>query len=282
VTYLRSFTASASEGGGASEGGDAGPGAAAAGEGDSESTTVVVFPQAGAGCLRLRATVSALPSGLNLLGVQMPGREDRLQDAPASDLAEVVDRIAAECVVAAYGSTERGDGTESRDPARGRPLVFLGVSLGAVIAYEVARKLESQGAAPRSLVVAAARSPEHWSTFPAANPPSAEVTALLHPSVRESESARYAIATMRADLRLMADYRVPSSRLTSTSLRSVSGRHDSVATTAQMAGWRDRSTDYRGHQVIDADHHAFMTHDVLVGMLSDIASETASGRMVRV
>ncbi|GAA2944045.1 MULTISPECIES: thioesterase domain-containing protein [Streptomycetaceae] len=229
----------------------------------SAFATVVVFPQAGAGCLRLRSTASALPSGLNLLGVQMPGREDRLNDSPANSLSEVVARI----------------GAELRDPALHRPLVLLGVSLGALIAYEVARKLEPEGAGPRSLVVAAARSPEYWRSFPAADPPSAELTALLHPSVRDSGTARYALATLRSDVRLMAGYQVPSTPLTSTSLRSVSGSRDDVATTAQMSGWRDRSTHYQGHQVISADHHAFMDQDVLIGILSDVA-ETARRQVV--
>ncbi|MDG9718401.1 thioesterase II family protein [Streptomyces sp. DH24] len=258
MTYLRHFTAGT------------GTGTQGAGVQD-ESPTVVVFPQAGAGCLRLHAVVPVLPPGLDLLGVQLPGREDRLADVPANDLSEAVDCIAAECLADA----------RSPAPARRGPLHLLGVSLGAVIAYEVARKLESQGAAARSLVVAAARSPEHWRTYPAADPPSAEVTALLHPSVRESAFARYAAATMRSDLRLMVGYEAPSTRLTRTSLRSVSGRHDSVATTAHMSGWRNRTTDYRGHQVIDADHHAFMSQDILVGMLTEIASETVSGPAVR-
>ncbi|MFD8826105.1 thioesterase II family protein [Streptomyces sp. NPDC059605] len=243
MSYLRSFTA----------------------DGGSAATTAVVFPQAGAGCLRLHSVTAALPTGLNLLGVQLPGREDRLEDPPANDLAEVVDRV----------------GAELRGPARSRSLVLLGLSLGALIAYEVARKLELEGTAPRSLVVVAARSPEHWKSFPAADPPWEELTALMHPAVRDSESARYAAATMRSDLRLMAGYRVPSAPLTSTSLLSVSGRRDDVATTAQMLGWRDRSTDYQGHQVIDTDHHEFMDQDVLTGLLSDIAFENAPRRVVR-
>ncbi|MEU0088079.1 thioesterase domain-containing protein [Streptomyces sp. NPDC006274] len=239
MTYLRTFTAE-----------------------DDAATTVVVFPQSGAGCLRLRTVVPALPAGPHLLGVQMPGREDRLQDAAPGSLSEVVDRVSSEL----------------RDPARRRPMVFLGVSLGAVIAHEVARKLESEDAAPGLLVVAAARSPEWWSAFPAADPPLAELTALLPPSVRGTEPARYALAAMASDLRLMAGYRVPSAPLSRTSLRSVAGCRDSIVTSEQMSGWRERSTDYRGHQVIDADHHEFMDQDVLVGLLADAASRTAARR----
>ncbi|MGW1282172.1 thioesterase II family protein [Streptomyces sp. NPDC002586] len=243
MRYLRSFTAAE----------------------ESAAATAVVFPQAGAGCLRLRAAAAALPPGTHLLGVQLPGREDRLEDPAANSLAEVVDRVSGEL----------------REPARLRPLVLLGVSLGALIAYEVARRLESAGTAARSLVVAAARSPEYWRTFPSANPSQAQLTALLHPSVRESELARYAVVPLRSDLRLMTDYQVPSTPLTSTSLHSVSGCHDTVVTTEQMARWRERAADYQGHQVIDADHHELMDPDAVIGMLSDAVSGAVAHRAVR-
>ncbi|WP_052707587.1 thioesterase II family protein [Streptomyces rubellomurinus] len=221
--------------------------------GEAAATTVAVFPQAGAGCLRLRATAREMPPGTHLIGVQLPGREDRLEDRPAAGLAEVVDRVAAEL----------------RDGARRGPLVLLGVSLGALIAYEVARRLEAVGTAARALVVVAARSPEHWRTFPAANPPEDELAALLHPAVRDTELARYAVDALRADLRLMAGYRDPAEPLTGTPLRSVSGLRDTVVTAEQMARWRERAADYRGHHVIDADHHAFMAPDTLLRALPD-------------
>ncbi|MFF2651346.1 thioesterase II family protein [Streptomyces sp. NPDC058045] len=230
MTYLRSFTA-------------AEPGAA----------TVVVFPQAGAGCLRLRETAAALPTGTGLLGVQLPGREDRLEDPAPGGLAEVVDTVTGEL----------------RDTAADRPLVLLGLSLGALLAYEVARRLEAGGAAARSLVVAAARSPEHWSTFPAADPPQEELAALLHPSVRGTALARYAVLPLRCDLRLMTGYRVPAAPLADTPLCSVSGRRDTVVTAQQMAGWRERAAVHRGHRVIDAGHHEFMDPGVLAALAAD-------------
>lgn len=241
MTYLRSFTA----------------------PGGSAASTVVVFPQAGAGCLRLRSIASAAPDGLDLLGVQLPGREDRLGDAPPASVAEVV-----ECV-----------SDELRDRAPCRPLTLLGFSLGATIAYEVARSLEADGAAPDALVVVAARSPEFWRVFPSADPPTAELTALLPPG-RDLGPDHYVLTTLRADLRLMAGYRVPSAPLTGTRLRTVSGRRDGVVTTDQMSGWRDRAADYRGHRVIDAEHHHLMEPDVLLGLLSDVAAETALHRAV--
>ncbi|MEU5222835.1 thioesterase domain-containing protein [Streptomyces toyocaensis] len=243
MTWLRSFTPAAAAG---------------------ASATVVVFPQAGSGCLRLHANAAALPQGLDLWGVQLPGREDRLADPPAGSLIEVV-----ECV-----------GTELRSSAFRRPLVLLGVSLGALLAHEVAGALESAGTAASALVVAAARSPEHWSTFPAADPPREELTALLHPAVRAPGPADYAVAALRADLGLMAGYAVPPDPLTRTALLSVSGRRDGVVTAAQMTGWRDRSLRYLGHRELDADHHSFLDRDVLAATLSCVADVAGACREV--
>ncbi|MFF8810752.1 thioesterase II family protein [Streptomyces pactum] len=238
MTYLRPFTAA---------------GAGTAG-------TVVVFPPSGAGCLRLRSVMPALPPGTGLLGVQLPGREDRLPEPAATSLAEVVTAVAAEL----------------RAFAPPGPLAFLGISLGAVIGYEVAGDLAD--AAPAALVVAAARAPEYWSGYPAADPPAAEVAALLPPEIRDSALAPYALASMRADLRLMAGYRPAAAPLDRTCLRTVSGARDDIATTEQMSGWRQRATDFRGHRVVDAGHHAFMDGDVLAGLVTEAAAQASAER----
>ncbi|MEV6130517.1 thioesterase domain-containing protein [Streptomyces violaceusniger] len=243
MSYLRSFTAA----------------------GESASATVVVFPPAGAGCLRLHSIASTSPADVDLVGIQLPGREDRLGEPLVNSLSEVVASVSGEL----------------RDTARRRPMAFLGISLGATIAYEVASTLEADAAAPGALVVVAARSPEHWELFPSADPPPAELTPLLPPISGDPEFARYVLTTLRADLRLMAGYRAPSAPLTSTWLRSVSGCRDSVVTAAQMSGWRDRSADFRGHRVIDADHHQLSERAVLMGLVSDIAVEAVPCRVVR-
>jgi surfactin synthase thioesterase subunit len=194
-----------------------------------------------------------------VLGVQLPGREDRVLEPPAADLADVVAEVTAELATVAR-----------------RSLLLLGISLGGLIAFEVARQLEAAGTPPAALVVLAARAPEFWLDYPSENPPAAEVNALLPPAVRDSEFAEYAGGVLRADLRLTAGYQVRPTRLARTPLWSVSGSRDDVVTAEQMRDWRQRSADFRGHRVIEADHHDITEPDLLAELVASVAGAARS------
>ena len=91
---------------------------------------LVAFPPAGAAASFFRPWTRFLPQGVELLGVQYPGREDRLLEPHPPDLHALADTIAA-----ALGGRA------------GVPLALFGHSLGAAIAYEVAHRLQVQATA---------------------------------------------------------------------------------------------------------------------------------------
>jgi surfactin synthase thioesterase subunit len=112
---------------------------------------LLAFPYAGAGAAMFRRWVDRLPSTVDVVGVQLPGRQNRSREAPARDLANLVRTIAAEM------RTTFSDGA---------PLVLFGHSLGAVIAFELARHLRrSDGTLPLALVVSG-RTPPHLTSGP--------------------------------------------------------------------------------------------------------------------
>jgi surfactin synthase thioesterase subunit len=227
--------------------------------GPSDSTdAVVVLPPAGYGCLRLQAVAARLSDEVAVLGVQLPGREDRLRDQPAAGIAEVAADLAAEL-----------------DTLPRQRLFLVGISLGALIAFETALLLPP-GRAAAGLAVVAARAPEFWQDYPSENPPAAEIDGLLPASVRQSPLADYATAVLRADLRLTAGYQVRPACLPDTPLWAVSGSRDSVVTAEQMRGWSARSTAYRGHEVFEADHHEFVDDQVLARLIGCIADRSGS------
>jgi surfactin synthase thioesterase subunit len=80
---------------------------------------------------------------VEVLPVQLPGRERRFHEAPLSSVAEIVEQLA----VAA------GDVVEE-------PFAVFGHSMGALIGYELVRKLrDERGMHPTTLFVAGARAP---------------------------------------------------------------------------------------------------------------------------
>ncbi|MBU3068095.1 alpha/beta fold hydrolase [Nocardia sp. NEAU-G5] len=80
-----------------------------------------------------------LGSVVDVLAIQYPGRQDRLREPGITDLAYLADLIAAELACLDDGL----------------PAVFFGHSMGAILAFEVAWRLENSGRVPRSERLAA-------------------------------------------------------------------------------------------------------------------------------
>ncbi|HEY3872290.1 MAG TPA: alpha/beta fold hydrolase [Actinocrinis sp.] len=99
---------------------------------------LVCFPHAGGGASHYHDWARRLPPDVEALVVQLPGRESRLAEPP------VIDRAAlAEAVL------------EAAD----RPFALLGVSMGAWLAFDVARRLEALGRPPVRLIVSGSAAP---------------------------------------------------------------------------------------------------------------------------
>lgn len=88
------------------------------------------FPYAGSGVSVFRSWVAALPGDVELVGCQLPGRENRIREALFTSLEPVVNELLQE--MPAYLD---------------RPFLFFGHSLGGLIAFELARRLHGMGAA---------------------------------------------------------------------------------------------------------------------------------------
>jgi len=105
-----------------------------------------LIPAAGTGPERYRSWQTAAPPGLEVIAVQSPGREERFGEPPFTEVAPLADQIA-----------ERVSEMVAHDPDR--PFGLFGHSAGALIAYEVARRLAGLPAL-RLLAVAAAGPPD--------------------------------------------------------------------------------------------------------------------------
>jgi surfactin synthase thioesterase subunit len=87
----------------------------------------------------------AFSPGVDVVAIQYPGRQDRRADRPISDLAVLADRI--------YGILRR-------EPEM--PLTFFGHSMGALVAFEVTRRLEADGHGPVRLFASGRRAPSAY------------------------------------------------------------------------------------------------------------------------
>lgn len=83
------------------------------------------FPPAGAAASFFLALAAAAPAAVDPWALVYPGREVRIAEPPLTDMTQLVDAVAS--VLA---------------PALDEPAILLGHSMGASVAFEVARELE--------------------------------------------------------------------------------------------------------------------------------------------
>jgi pyochelin biosynthesis protein PchC len=103
---------------------------------------LVCFPHAGGSATYFFPFSRDLASGTDVVAVQYPGRQDRWREPCVEDLQVLADLVTAEL-----------------PPWLDRPVAFFGHSMGALLAFEVARRLQEQGVELMSLFVSGRRAP---------------------------------------------------------------------------------------------------------------------------
>jgi medium-chain acyl-[acyl-carrier-protein] hydrolase len=112
---------------------------------------IFCFPYAGGTTLVFRKWADLLPPTVQVIPVELPGRGARLQEPPFVNLPALVDDL--------EGAIR---------PLLDKPFVFFGHSMGAIIAFELARSLRrSYDRGPRALFVAGHRAPQIPKSKPA-------------------------------------------------------------------------------------------------------------------
>ncbi|QFX82555.1 alpha/beta fold hydrolase [Streptomyces sp. SYP-A7193] len=104
---------------------------------------LVCAPHAGGTAQAYRTWPAGLPADVEVHGVQYPGRQDRLGEAPPAAMDDLVGPVA-----------------DSLEPFLGEPLALFGHSMGAIVAYEVTLELERRhGRVVDLLAVSGSRAP---------------------------------------------------------------------------------------------------------------------------
>src|SRR5260370_31479123 len=102
------------------------------------------FAYAGGGASTFNAWQSQLPADVEVCAVQLPGRESRLTEEPFTQLAPMLEAL-----------------SEAFEPYCEIPFAFFGHCMGALIAFELARRLNGrQEVLLQNLFVAACRAPQ--------------------------------------------------------------------------------------------------------------------------
>lgn len=210
---------------------------------------LVCFPYAGAGASAYFAWSRALRGRpIEVRAVQPPGRENRLSEAPFTELQPLVDALASACTALAD-----------------RPFAFFGHSMGSLIAFEVTRALRDRAAPmPVHLFVSGANAPDVPRTREPLHPlPGADefVAAVasryggLPKAVLDNrELLEVILPVLRADMRITESYvHTPAAPLP-VGIAAYTGAEDPMVTPESLMGWRAQSTGGFASRVFPGDH----------------------------
>jgi acyl transferase domain-containing protein/acyl-CoA synthetase (AMP-forming)/AMP-acid ligase II/surfactin synthase thioesterase subunit/acyl carrier protein len=186
------------------------------------------FPYAGAGASIYRDWAQALSPVVEVLPVQFPGREEREGEPHLRELKEL-----AKLLVDAMLELPPG------------PAAFFGHSLGALVAFEVARELRRRGVAlPERLILSGCGAPGKEQQPRIHGSPDEEFKAHLvanfaAPSelTRDEAVWQVLLPTLRADVRLLETYEPDEEPPLELPVSVFGGLEDSLATREQLVRW---------------------------------------------
>jgi surfactin synthase thioesterase subunit len=235
---------------------------------------LICFPHVGAGVSLFNDWPGLLPPEVEVVGVQLPGRQDRIAERPFTD----VDRLVVTL-------------THVIRPLLTLPVAFFGHSGGALLAFELARALE-RGATAEAEVIGvfpSGQAAPHLPLPPAVHDlPSAEFQrAMLRlGGTTEGVAADPALMSylepfLRADFRLWNTYRFrPGRRLTAPVL-AFGGHDDEQAPHRAVEAWGEHTSGLFALRMFPGGH--FFVNDAttdLVQALGDSLSRTLQERTV--
>ncbi|OZM74146.1 thioesterase [Amycolatopsis antarctica] len=200
----------------------------------TEATTrLVCFVHAGGSASFFRPLSAQLAPSVDVIALQYPGRQDRYREPCLEDAGEI-----AEHVVAALGSLTP------------LPTVFFGHSMGAVVAFETARRLERRESptAPRALLASGHRAPS-------LRPPQSvhryddegllrQLALLGGPDLRQLDEnlLRLLLPSVRADCVVAESYRAGERDTLHCPIHVLIGRQDPLTTVDEAVLWRRHTT----------------------------------------
>jgi medium-chain acyl-[acyl-carrier-protein] hydrolase len=214
------------------------------------------FPYAGGTAAIFRTWPSYLPADVELCAIQYPGRGSRIAERLCEDVMEIVDSF-----------------YEELKPLLSKPFAFFGHSMGALVSFEFARRLQAeQRPGPFELFASGCTAPHLKATdTPTYDLPEPEFIGELRrlqgtPAVvlDNKELMQLMMPIIRADFKVSQTYRYVPGPPLACPIRAFGGLKDEMIAREKIEGWGEHTTaDFRA-QMLPGDHFFLNTSQPLL------------------
>lgn len=198
---------------------------------EDAAVRLLCLPFSGGGAMSFSGWAERLPLGIELCAIQLPGRETRMREAPFSDVHALIDAM-----------------TPALKHWLDKPMILFGHSMGALIAYELARRLQQEYARPPRCLIVSGRVAPHRSL------PQSAVNKLPQPEfisrlrqlggtpdevLNNTELMELITPTLRADFALHEEYSHRVGTRLQCDILAFGGMNDPQAGRTAINDWRD-------------------------------------------
>ncbi|MFE9862874.1 thioesterase II family protein [Streptomyces sp. NPDC005506] len=192
------------------------------------TSRLVCLPYAGGNGTIYESWTKWLPSEVELWAPDLPAREQRMLEAPVEDM---------ELLVAALADEIRSDD---------RPTTLFGHSFGALVAFELSRRLQQDSLPVRCLVASGMLAPRTLPDRPA--PTDGEILASLRSHgvapkefFQQPELLELVMPGLRADYRMALGYQYRRGPKLSAPVFALGGTDDPAVPAEGLAAWAEES-----------------------------------------
>ncbi|MFJ2868426.1 thioesterase II family protein [Kitasatospora sp. NPDC087314] len=226
---------------------------------------LICFAYAGGGSSAFAEWPRALPADVEVCAVRLPGRESRIFQPAYRDVDELVPVL-----------------TEVLAEHCEAPFVLFGHSMGALIAFALARRLRAEGRpAPEHLVVSGRRAPQLVHNRPLIHHlPDGQFVERLRELggtpeelLADARAMRLVLPGLRADFQLNDTYRHRPEEPLPVPVTAFGGRADPHVDPEGVAAWARQSTGRFTMRMFDGGH--FFLHSARQEVLREL------GRLLR-
>lgn len=220
------------------------------------SVRLFCFPYAGGTALVYRTWAQKLPASVEVVAIQLPGRFTRAREPAISKLTDLLDAVAS-----------------ALTPFLDKPFAFFGHSMGALVAFEVARFFRREGRAlPRHMFVSGRGAPQlNREHRPLYNLPKDELLVELQQLegtprevLEHPELMDLMLPLLRADFSICDTYEYTEEAPLACPITAFGGLQDSDISRRGIEAWREQTSATFTLRMFRGNHFFIHSNEMLL------------------